>query len=68
MEALNSCYEPGFKSGRHDHLVHWMNTTLPVFLFLLVNIENLYNWNTPDIEPSLPEGVPPPPIKSLEKI
>lgn len=63
LEALNQDYEPGYTpGGRHDHLVHWMNTTLPIFLYLLVNIENLHNWETPDIQPSLPEGVPPPPL------
>jgi hypothetical protein len=49
--------------GKHDHLVHWMETTLPVFMYLLVNIENLHEWRTPDIQPSLPEGVPPEPLK-----
>ena len=69
LEALNPDYEPGYTpGGRHDHLVHWMNTTLPVFMYLLVNIENLHNWNTPDIEPSLPEGVPPPPLQQSSKI
>lgn len=64
LEALNSDYEPGYTpGGRHDHLVHWMNTTLPIFLYLLVNIKNLHNWEIPNIEPSLPEGVPPPPLK-----
>jgi len=64
LEALNTDYEPGFTpGGRHDHLVHWMNTTLPVFMYLLVNIENLHDWEIPDISPSLPEGVPPPPLQ-----
>jgi len=49
--------------GKHDHLVHWMETTLPVFMYLLVNTDNLRQWKTPDIQPSLPEGVPPPPLK-----
>jgi hypothetical protein len=40
-----------------------MNTTLPVFMYLLVNIENFHNWDTPDIEPLLPDGVPPPPLQ-----
>jgi len=63
LEALNADYEPGYTpGGRHDHLVHWMNTTLPIFMYLLVNIEKLHNWETPDINPSLPEGVPPPPL------
>lgn len=64
LEALNPDYEPGYTpGGRHDHLVHWMNTTLPIFMYLLVNIEKLYNWDIPDIYPPLPEGVPPPPLK-----
>ena len=49
--------------GKHDHLAHWMQTTLPVFMYLLVNIDNLHQWKTPDIQPSLPEGVPPEPLK-----
>jgi len=52
-----------FGEGKHDHLVHWMETTLSVFMYLLVNIDNLREWETPDIQPSLPEGVPPPPLK-----
>jgi hypothetical protein len=51
------------RGGKHDHLVHWMQTTLPVFMYLLVNIDNLREWKTPDIQPSLPEGVPPEPLK-----
>ncbi len=62
FEVLSLDYEPGAGGGKHDHLVHWMKTTLPVFLYLLVNAENLYNWNIPNIEPSLPEGVPPEPL------
>ena len=67
FEVLNSDYEPMFWHGKHDHLVHWMNTTLPVFMYLLVNIENFHDWNTPDIQPLLPEGVPPPPLEPLLK-
>jgi hypothetical protein len=63
FEILSQDYEPGAGGGKHDSLVHWMKTTLPVFLYLLVNIENLYNWETPDINPPLPEGVPPEPFK-----
>ena len=62
FELLNLDYEPWYGQGRHDSLVHWMKTALPVFMFLLVNIENLYNWETPDINPVLPEGIPPDPI------
>ncbi len=48
--------------GKHDHLVHWMQTTLPFYMYLLVNIDNLRQWRTPDIQPLLPEGVPPDPL------
>jgi len=40
-----------------------MKTTLSVFMYLLVNIENLRQWRTPDIEPLLPEGAPPNSLK-----
>jgi len=63
FELLNPNYEPAAGHGRHDNLTHWMKTGLPVLLYMLVNIENLHNWETPDIEPSLPEGVPPEPLK-----
>ena len=63
FELLNLDYEPWYGHGRHDSLVHWMKTALPVFMYLLVNIENLHDWKTPDIQPPLPEGVPPPPLK-----
>ena len=59
FEILSMDYEPGAGGGRHDNLVYWMKTTVPVFMFLLVNAKNLYSWNMPDIEPSLPDGVPP---------
>jgi len=59
FEILSKDYEPGAGGGKHDHLVHWMKTTLPVFMYLLVNTENLHDWKTPDIQPPLPEGVPP---------
>ena len=62
FEILSMDYEPGSGGGRHDSLVHWMKTTLPVFLFMLENTENLYYWEIPDIEPVLPEGVPPDPL------
>lgn len=58
FEILSRDYEPGAGGGKHDHLVHWMKTTLPVFMYLLANIENLYYWETPDIQPQLPNGVP----------
>jgi hypothetical protein len=62
FEILSQVYEPYLGEGIHDHLVHWMNTTLPFFMYLLVNIDNLREWRTPDIQPSLPEGVPPEPL------
>ena len=63
FEILSMDYEPGAGDGRHDSLVHWMKTTIPVFIFMLVNAENLYFWEVPDIEPVLPDGVPPEPLK-----
>ena len=62
FEILSKDYEPLMGQGKHDHLVHWMKTTLPFFMYLLVNIDNLRQWRTPDIQPSLPEGVPPDPL------
>ena len=47
---------------KHDHLVHWMKTSLPFFMYLLVNIENLHHWETPAIQPPLPDGIPPNPL------
>jgi hypothetical protein len=63
FEILSEDYEPYMGAGIHDHLVHWMNTTLPVFMYMLVNIDNLCQWRTPDIQPSLPDGVPPQPLQ-----
>jgi hypothetical protein len=62
FEILSVDYDSYTGGGKHDHLVHWMETTLPVFMYLLVNIDNLHEWRTPDIQPSLPEGVPPEPL------
>ena len=62
-EILSEDYDAWSGEQKHDHLVHWMKTTLPVFMYLLVNIENLHNWKIPDIEPLLPEGIPPPPLR-----
>jgi len=62
FEICSLEYDPWW-GGKHDSLVHWMKTTLPFFMYLLVNIDNLREWKTPDIQPSLPEGVPPPPLK-----
>jgi len=63
FEILSMDYEPGSGGGKHDNLVHWMKTTIPVFMYLLVNAENLYYWKVPDIEPPFPEGIPPDPLK-----
>jgi len=63
FEILSIDYDSSLGEKKHDHLVHWMETTLPVFMYLLVNIDNLREWKTPDIQPPLPEGVPPPPLK-----
>jgi hypothetical protein len=63
FEILSQDYDCYTGGGKHDHLVHWMETTLPVFMYLLVNIDNLRLWRTPDIQPSLPEGVPPEPLQ-----
>jgi hypothetical protein len=62
FEILSEDYEMWMGKGKHDHLVHWMKTTLPFFMYLLINIENIHNWETPDIQPFLPDGVPPEPI------
>jgi hypothetical protein len=58
-ELLTMDYYSYQGKWKHDHLVHWMKTSLPFFMYLLVNIENLNNWKIPEIEPVLPEGVPP---------
>lgn len=64
FELLSQDYEPGYSGGGpHDSLVHWMKASLPVLIFLLTNIENLHNWETPDIEPVLSESVPPGSLK-----
>jgi len=63
FEILSEDYEMWMGQGKHDHLVHWMKTTLPFFMYLLVNIDNLRQWRTPDIQPSLPDGVPPTPLQ-----
>lgn len=64
FELLSHDYEPGFTPGRrHDSLTHWMKTTLPVFMYLFVNMENLCSWETPDASPVLPEGVPLAPLE-----
>jgi hypothetical protein len=63
VDFLPFDYDPGDGGGKHDHLVHWMQTTLPFFMYLLVNIDNLRLWRTPDIQPLSPEGVPPEPLQ-----
>jgi len=63
FELLSVDYDSYTGGGKHDHLVHWMQTTLPFFMYLLVNIDNLRQWKTPDIQPPLPEGVPPEPLQ-----
>jgi len=62
LELLSRDYEPMYGHGRHNQLVHWMEITLPITVFLIVNIENLYQWQEPTIQPPLPEGVPSPPL------
>jgi len=62
FELLSKEYEPWIHAGQHDHLVHWMKTTLPVYLYLITNIENLNQWNIPNEHPLLPQNVPPPPL------
>jgi carboxypeptidase T len=62
FEILSEDYEMWMGQGKHDNLVHWMKTTLPVFMYCLVNIDNLHQWRTPDIQPLFPEGVPPQPL------
>jgi len=63
IEILTPDYDTYTGGGKHDHLVHWMKTVLPVPMYLLVNIDNLREWKTPDIQPSLPDDVPPEPLK-----
>ena len=36
---------------KHVNLLHWMEKQFLFFMYLLVNIENLHNWETPDINP-----------------
>ncbi|MBU0496929.1 MAG: hypothetical protein KKG04_03125 [Candidatus Thermoplasmatota archaeon] len=62
FEILSEEYEPRSGGGRHDNLVHWMKTTLPVFMFLLMNSESLHKWEIPLNKPLVPKGVPPVPL------
>ncbi len=59
FEILSRDYEPSTGHGKHDRLVPWMKTTLPFFLYLLVNIELLAQWQKPDHQPFLPELLSP---------
>jgi hypothetical protein len=59
FEILSMDYDAWSGEQKHDNLVHWMKTTLPFFMFLLINIDNLRQWKTPNIQPPLPEGIPP---------
>ena len=63
FEILTMDYSRYAGEDKHDHLVHWMKTTLPFFMYLLVNIEHLHDWEIPDIQPPLLEGVPPQPLQ-----
>lgn len=62
LEMMTPNLDPWFGHGVHDHLVHWMETVLPVFLYLLMNIKNLHDWKVPDLTPPLPDGIPPVPL------
>lgn len=62
FELLSQDYEPWLGEGIHDHLIHWMKASMPVLLYLLENIENLHYWETPDVQPILPYGIPPSPL------
>jgi hypothetical protein len=57
FEVYTSEYgsDPYSAARNHQNLVYWMKTTLPFFMYLLVNIENLHNWKTPDNQPPLME-------------
>jgi hypothetical protein len=64
FEILSKNYKLYIFGGvKHDHLVHWMKTTLPFFIYLLVNIDNLRQWKITDIQRPLPKDVPPPPFQ-----
>lgn len=59
LELLSQDYAAGYKGGGpHDDLVYWMQESFPVLMYLLVNIENFNRWETPDVQPALPEGIP----------
>lgn len=62
FEILSEDYDAWTGEHKHDNLVYWMKTTLPVFIYFLVNIENFYHWEVPDIEPFLPDGISPEPL------
>ena len=62
FEIFTLDYDSFYGKQKHDNLVHWMKTTLPFFMYLLVNVDNLRQWRTPDIQPLFPDGVPPEPL------
>lgn len=63
LEILTPDYGRYTGEDKHDNLVHWMKSALPFFMYLIVNIENLNSWQIPDIQPPLPDGIPPDPLK-----
>ena len=57
FNMLSLDYDPWLGEGKHDNLVHWMKTTIPVFMYFLMNINNFRQWETPVIKPLLPEEI-----------
>lgn len=55
FEMMSKNLDPWFGHGIHDHLLFWMQTTIPVFMYLLVNIQNFHDWRQPSI--GLPQGM-----------
>jgi carboxypeptidase T len=47
FEILSKEYEPYCGHGPHDRLNYWMQTTVPVVIYLLVNAQNLHDWTLP---------------------
>ena len=55
FEVYSQKYDPGYMGGGpHNNLVYWMKESPPVLLFLLVNIDQLNDWNFPNSETVLP--------------